>query len=83
VPVTRGDIADYLGLTVETLSRTLTRLRAEGLIDVPAASELVIYHRQALESLAASPDRRRRWRTSLCVRRQRLGQRPTQARLKG
>jgi CRP/FNR family transcriptional regulator len=42
LPMTRSDIADYLGLTVETVSRTLTRLRNEGLIEMPSASELLI-----------------------------------------
>lgn len=52
VPMTRGDIADYLGLTIETVSRTLTRFRAEGLIDIPSQSELVIRDLEALASLA-------------------------------
>ncbi len=52
LPMTRGDIADYLGLTIETVSRTLTRFRAEGMIDIPNASEIVIQAREALESLA-------------------------------
>ena len=42
LPMTRVDIADYLGLTIETVSRTLTRLRAEGLIDIVSQSGLVI-----------------------------------------
>ncbi len=52
VPMTRGDIADYLGLTIETVSRTLTRLRAEGLIEIPSQSEVVIRDPEALGSLA-------------------------------
>ena len=40
LPMTRGDIADYLGLTIETVSRTLTRLRAEGLIDIALAERV-------------------------------------------
>ena len=32
LPMTRQDMADYLGLTIETVSRTLTRLRRDGLI---------------------------------------------------
>ncbi len=52
LPMTRGDIADYLGLTIETISRTLTRFRGEGLIEIPGQSELVILNRRALESLA-------------------------------
>ncbi len=40
LPMTRSDIADYLGLTIETVSRTLTRLRAEGMIAIMSQSEL-------------------------------------------
>lgn len=52
LPMTRGDIADYLGLTIETVSRTLTRFRAEGLIDIPAQSELVVCDPGRLKNLA-------------------------------
>jgi CRP/FNR family transcriptional regulator len=52
LPMTRGDIADYLGLTIETVSRTLTRLRSDGLIELVAQNELLIRDQQALESLA-------------------------------
>jgi CRP/FNR family transcriptional regulator, anaerobic regulatory protein len=52
LPMTRTDIADYLGLTMETVSRTLTRLRAEGLIDIVSQSGLVICDPAALEDLA-------------------------------
>jgi CRP/FNR family transcriptional regulator len=34
LPMTRMDIADFLGLTIETVSRTLTRLRHDGVIDL-------------------------------------------------
>jgi CRP/FNR family transcriptional regulator len=52
MPMTRGDIADYLGLTIETVSRTLTRLRADGMIDFASQSEVLITSRAALEHLA-------------------------------
>ncbi len=52
LPMTRGDIADYLGLTIETVSRTLTKLRAEGFIEIPSTTEVIIRARSALESLA-------------------------------
>jgi CRP/FNR family transcriptional regulator len=52
LPMTRGDIADYLGLTIETVSRTLTKLRAEGLIEIPSSTDMVIRDRESLESLA-------------------------------
>jgi len=52
LPMTRSDIADYLGLTIETVSRTLTRLRSESLIDFASQSEVVIIDHAALEELA-------------------------------
>lgn len=50
--MTRGDIADYLGLTIETISRTLTKLRGQGLIEIVTQNELLIRDHHALESLA-------------------------------
>jgi CRP/FNR family transcriptional regulator, anaerobic regulatory protein len=52
LPMTRSDIADYLGLTIETVSRTLTRLRAEGLIDIALQSEVAIVDAATLEALS-------------------------------
>ena len=52
LPMTRSDIADYLGLTIETVSRTLTRLRAEGLIEIISQSELMVCDATGLENLA-------------------------------
>lgn len=42
LPMTRADIADYIGLTIETVSRTFTVLRREGLIKLPFADRVVI-----------------------------------------
>ena len=50
--MTRSDIADYLGLTIETVSRTLSRLRVEKLIDIPNTSDVMILNPVALEKLA-------------------------------
>lgn len=52
LPMTRGDIADYLGLTIETVSRTLTRLKNDGLIEIPTADRIVVRKHDALESIA-------------------------------
>lgn len=53
VPMTRSDIADYLGLTVETVSRTLTKLKQDGLIQLLASARINIHDRSRLEELAA------------------------------
>ncbi len=41
LPMSRTDIADYLGLTIETVSRTFTALRDEGLIELPNPHHVV------------------------------------------
>ena len=53
LPMARTDIADYLGLTVETVSRTMTRLRTERLIDMPSPTEIVLRNPDQLIELAA------------------------------
>ena len=51
--MTRADIADFLSLTVETVSRTFTKLRQSGIIDLVHSSLVVVKDRHALEQLAA------------------------------
>lgn len=52
LPMTRTDIADYLGLTTETVSRTLTTLRKDGVLAIEGASRLRVADRAALNELA-------------------------------
>jgi CRP-like cAMP-binding protein len=54
VPMVRGDIADYLGLTVETVSRGLTILRDMGLIDLASSRHIRLKNPAALRSLAGN-----------------------------
>ena len=56
LPMSRADIADYLGLTIETVSRTFTRLRNDGLIGTPTATDVVALDPLALASLASGDD---------------------------
>ena len=51
LPMGRSDIADYLGLTTETVSRVFTQLRTEGLIRLNGTSEVHLQRRAALEAL--------------------------------
>jgi len=50
LPMTRTDIADYLGLTIETVSRTLSRLDADEIIEVDRA-HIRIIDAEALQEL--------------------------------
>ncbi|HKW55568.1 MAG TPA: helix-turn-helix domain-containing protein [Stellaceae bacterium] len=52
LPMRRSDIADYLGLTTETVSRTLTRLRAQGLIEFVNDKQIRLSNPEALAEVA-------------------------------
>ncbi len=52
LPLSRQQMADVLGLTIETVSRQLSRLRSAGLIDTPSRREIVLRDRRQLEELA-------------------------------
>ncbi|HZP78154.1 MAG TPA: helix-turn-helix domain-containing protein [Pseudolabrys sp.] len=52
LPMSRQDIADYLGLTIETVSRTLTQLENSAAIAVPTARRIVLRNRAALAQLS-------------------------------
>ncbi len=53
LPMSRQDIADFLGLTIETVSRTMTQLQDDGLIELASCRSVVLRDRQALLDLAA------------------------------
>lgn len=49
--MTRQDIADYLGLTIETVSRTLSQLERDAVIEIPTARQIRLKDLAALHSL--------------------------------
>ncbi len=51
--MSRQDIADYLGLTIETVSRTLTMLEHEGAIELPTSRCIMLRKRATLARLNA------------------------------
>ncbi len=53
LPMSRQDIADYLGLTIETVSRTLTCLQCAAMIEVPTSRRIVLRNRSALSHMNA------------------------------
>jgi CRP/FNR family nitrogen fixation transcriptional regulator len=53
LPMGRQDIADYLGLTIETVSRMLTSLETSAAIAVPTCRQIVVRDRKALRRLHA------------------------------
>jgi CRP/FNR family transcriptional regulator, nitrogen fixation regulation protein len=51
LPMSRQDIADYLGLTIETVSRTITHLEGKATIALPTSRRIVLRNRGALNRL--------------------------------
>lgn len=52
LPFGRQEIAEVLGLTIETVSRQMTKLRSRGMIEIPGKRMIVIRDRDALEACA-------------------------------
>ncbi len=52
VPMSRTDMADHLGLTIETVSRTLTQLQRDGLVALPTSRLILILRETALRQIA-------------------------------
>jgi len=53
LPMSRRDIGDYLGLTLETVSRALSQLNDEGVLELSGARQIVLRNRQRLSALNA------------------------------
>ncbi|MFT6304450.1 MAG: CRP/FNR family transcriptional regulator [Candidatus Azotimanducaceae bacterium] len=52
LPMTRRDIADYLGLTIETVSRKFTLMRTLGVIQLLSNTEILVIDRLKLEGIS-------------------------------
>lgn len=53
LPMCRRDIGDYLGLTLETVSRALSQLHGDGVLGFSGARQIVLHNRQRLRNLDA------------------------------
>jgi len=53
LPMSRRDIGDYLGLTLETVSRALSELNDRGILTLSGARQIVLRNRQRLSDLNA------------------------------
>jgi CRP/FNR family nitrogen fixation transcriptional regulator len=53
LPMSRQDMADYLGLTIETVSRTMTEMQDQALIELSGCRHVILRDRSALEDLTA------------------------------
>lgn len=56
LPMPRQDIAEYLGLKPETISRHFTRLRMAKIIDTPSPKQVIVRDRRRLSALAGMGD---------------------------
>ena len=70
--MSRQDIADYLGLTIETVSRTITQFEQEAVIGIASARRIVIRDRAALTAVVAHDNSRAshgycEWATAACA----------------
>jgi CRP/FNR family nitrogen fixation transcriptional regulator len=54
LPMSRADIADYLALTIETVSRAFTQMERDRTIALPTSRHVVVRDRYALEMLEAA-----------------------------
>lgn len=52
LPMSRADIGDYLGLTIETVSRVLSKLKQTGIIRLPNLRSVEVVRWQSLRNLS-------------------------------
>jgi CRP/FNR family transcriptional regulator len=52
LPMSRLDMADYLGLTIETVSRTISKLKRDGMIGLEGRHTVILRRIAALQDLA-------------------------------
>jgi CRP/FNR family nitrogen fixation transcriptional regulator len=52
VPMSRLDIADYLGLTIETVCRVLSAFKRDGVIAIPTPHRIELCDRETLEAVS-------------------------------
>ncbi|HXK53120.1 MAG TPA: helix-turn-helix domain-containing protein [Hyphomicrobiales bacterium] len=57
VPMTRTDMADFLGMRLETVSRCVNRFKWLGLIETPQPNLIILKDRPALEAMAGGESR--------------------------
>jgi CRP/FNR family transcriptional regulator, nitrogen fixation regulation protein len=53
LPMCRRDIGDYLGLTLETVSRALSQLHSQGVLGFSGARQIMLRNRQRLHTMDA------------------------------
>jgi len=53
LPMCRRDIGDYLGLTLETVSRALSQLHSQGILGFSGARQIELRNRQRLRNIDA------------------------------
>jgi CRP/FNR family nitrogen fixation transcriptional regulator len=53
LPMSRQDMADFLGLTIETVSRTMTQLQEDEVIGLASCRQVILRDRETLKDMAA------------------------------
>jgi len=56
LPLTREEIADYLGLTLETVSRQISKLKSEGIVSFSDRTRFEVLDKPALHAATGNDD---------------------------